>query len=79
MTTPLLERLDADIERLSLTEQLWLMERLARRIRAQVRPVLDVAESDLIAMSSDPAVQQELRQIETEFALTEFDGLDRLA
>lgn len=79
MTTPLLERLDADIERLSLTEQLWLMERLARRIRAQMHPVLDVTESDLMAMASDPAIQQEVRQIEAEFALTEIDGLDHLA
>lgn len=79
MTTPLLERLDADIERLSLTEQLWLMERLARRIRAQVHPVLGVTESDLMAMASDPAIQQEVRQIESEFALTEIDGLDDLA
>ena len=29
MTTSLLERLEADIERLSLTDQLWSMERLA--------------------------------------------------
>ncbi len=79
MTTPLLERLDADIERLSLTEQLWLMERLARRIRAQVHPVLDGTESDLMAMASDPALQREVRQIEAEFARTETDGLDRLA
>jgi hypothetical protein len=29
MTTPTLERIDADIAQLSLAEQLWLMERLS--------------------------------------------------
>lgn len=33
MTTPALEQTEADIEHLSLAEQLWLMERLAHRIR----------------------------------------------
>jgi hypothetical protein len=33
-------------------------------------------ESDLIAMASDPAIQQELQQIDAEFAVTEADGLD---
>jgi hypothetical protein len=77
MTTSVLERLEADIERLSLTDQLWLMERLAQRIRERARPTPIVHEHDLIAMASDPAIQQELRQIDAEFAVTEADGLDR--
>jgi hypothetical protein len=40
MTTPTLERIETDIAQLSLTEQLWLMERLAHRIRhASLRPL----------------------------------------
>jgi hypothetical protein len=35
MTTPVLEQIEADIEHLSLAEQLWLMERLTRRIRTR--------------------------------------------
>lgn len=76
MTTSLLERLEADIERLSLTDQLWLMERLAHRIRARARPTARVAESDLSAMANDLTIQQELQQIDAEFAITEADGLD---
>jgi hypothetical protein len=76
MTTSLLEQLEADIERLSLMDQLWLMERLAHRIRERARPTSFVPESDLIAMAHDPAIQRELQQIDAEFAGTEADGLD---
>lgn len=79
MMTSLLERVEADIDRLSLTDQLWLMERLAHRIRERTRPTLIGHESDLIAMASDPAIQQELQQIDAEFAVTEADGLDTAA
>ncbi len=70
------ERLQADIDQLSLSDQLWLMERLAQRIRQRTLRPLSIQESDLSAMANDPAIQRELRQIEAEFAPTEFDGLD---
>ena len=77
MTTTALERIETDIARLSLAEQLWLMERLVHRIRhIGLRPLI-VQESDLAAMAADPAIQQELQHIAAEFALTEMDGLDR--
>jgi hypothetical protein len=76
MTTPTLERIETDIAQLSLTEQLWLMERLAHRIRQSSLRPLNVQEEDLAAMAADPAIQQEIQQIDTEFALTELDGLD---
>ena len=77
MTTPTLERIETAIAQLSLAEQLWLMERLAHRIRhSSLRP-LRVQEADLAAMAADPAIQQELAHIAAEFALTELDGLDR--
>jgi hypothetical protein len=74
--TRVLEQIEADITHLSLTDQLWLMERLARLIRERTRPALIVQESDLIAMAHDPAMQQELQNIDAEFAVTESDGLD---
>jgi hypothetical protein len=77
MTTPTLERIEIDIAQLSLAEQLWLMERLAHRIRQSSLRPLNVQEADLAAMAADPAIQQEVQQIATEFALTELDGLDR--
>jgi len=75
MTTPTLARIETDIAQLSLAEQLWLLERLAHHIRqSRLRPLL-VAERDLAAMAADPAIQQELRVIDAEFAVTERDGL----
>ena len=77
MTTSTLERIESDIAQLSLADQLWLMERLAHRIRQSgLRPLI-VQEADLAAMAADPAIQHELQQINAEFAVTEIDGLDR--
>jgi hypothetical protein len=77
MTTPTLERIEADIAQLSLAEQLWLMERLAQRIRTRTLQMPTVQESKLAEMAHDPAIQRELQQINAEFAVTEADGLDR--
>jgi hypothetical protein len=76
MATSGFERIEADIERLSLTDQLRLMERLARLIGQRAQPSPTVQEGDLVAMANDPAVQGELREIDQEFAVTEADGLD---
>jgi hypothetical protein len=76
MTTPTLERIETDIAQLSLTEQLWLMERLVHRIRQHTLRPLIVQESDLATMAADPAIQHEVQQIGAEFAVTELDGLD---
>jgi len=77
MTTATLEHIETDIAQLSLAEQLWLMERLAHRIRqSSLRPLI-VQEGDLAAMAADPAIQHEVQQIAAEFAVTELDGLDR--
>jgi hypothetical protein len=76
MTTSTLERIETDIAQLSLAEQLWLMERLAHRIRQHALRPLIVQESDLAAMAADPTIQREIQQIDAEFAVTELDGLD---
>jgi hypothetical protein len=76
MTTPTLERIETDIAQLSLAEQLWLMERLAHRIRQHTLRPLIVPDRELAAMAADPAIQHEIRQIDAEFAVTEMDGLD---
>jgi hypothetical protein len=73
---PMLETIEAAIDQLTLTEQLILMERLARRIRSQTVPAPAVNESDLTAMANDPAIQRELQQIEAEFSVAEADGLN---
>jgi len=77
MTTPTLERIEADIDQLSLADQLCLLERLAQRIRERAFHKLLVQENELVAMANDPDIQRELHQINVEFAATETDGLDR--
>jgi hypothetical protein len=76
MTDSRLSQLEAAVNQLSLPEQLWLVERMVQRIRERslCSPSLD--DGELARMAGDPAVQQELKEIETEFALADPDGLD---
>ena len=75
MNTSVLTQLENNINQLSLDEQLWLMERLAHRIRmktvAESAPVYNLAE-----MAADVEIQIELQRIEDEFSFAETDGLD---
>lgn len=75
MSIEVFERIEADIQHLSLDEQLLLMEHLVQRIRTQSRRGGSPWAADLAAMAADPAIQRELQQIATEFAGTESDGL----
>jgi hypothetical protein len=75
MNTTTLEQIEADISQLSLSEQLLLIERLARRIRDRTLRPQPSRTDELAAMASDPDIQRELQQIEAEFAGTETDGL----
>jgi hypothetical protein len=67
-------QLEAEIQKLSFSEQVWLLERLAHHIRIQTdkRQILD---SDLAAMAADLDIQREIRAIDEEFRATESDGL----
>jgi hypothetical protein len=76
MTRADLVRIEAAIDRLSFSDQLWLMEHLARRIRERSQQPTDPRERELEEMANDPAIQCELREIETEFLVTEYDGLE---
>jgi len=75
MSTHTLERIEEDVEQLSLDEQLWLIEHLAHRIRQRTLAPLVVRESDLLAMTQDADIQRELEHIAAEFAIAEADGL----
>jgi hypothetical protein len=57
------------IARLPLNEQLLLLERIAHQIRLN---------SQLNTMAYDPQIQDELLQIQQEFAIAELDGLTEL-
>lgn len=74
--TPTLEAVEAAIDQLSISEQLLLLEHLALRIRARAQHGTIVDEGRLGEMAADPAIQQEIKQIDAEFALIEADGLE---
>ncbi len=76
MSETTLSQIDDVISRLAITEQLWLIERVAHRLSASSWQQQNVLDSQLIAMAADPAIQRELQQIDVEFAVVMPDGLD---
>ncbi|MCE2435316.1 MAG: hypothetical protein J4F29_20705 [Candidatus Latescibacteria bacterium] len=76
MSAPsLLTELEESIRRLSLDEQLLLIERVSHRIRNDISGKTNI-DAQLSKMAADPEIQKELREIEHEFSATEQDGLD---
>ena len=75
MNPSTLDRLDSDIQHLTLSEQLWLMERLAQYIRTKSRHQQQMIENQLALMAADPDIQREIHLIQSEFTDTENDGL----
>lgn len=75
MNVATLSRIEESIYQLPLDEQLWLIERLAQRIRNNI-VVQSNFEAQLRAMANDPEIRQELQLIEEEFTVTEVDGLE---
>ena len=71
-----LSQLEAAVNELSLSDQLWLIERLVQQIRQRSLGRPAVNDGELERMACDPATQRELNEIEAEFALAESDGLD---
>ena len=74
MNLAVLSQIEAHIDPLSLAEQLWLLERLAQRLREQL-VVHSPFEQQLAAMAEDPDIQRELQRIEEEVAPAAADGL----
>jgi hypothetical protein len=74
MSNPALAEIERRIDQLSRDEQLWLIERLAHRLR-QKTSARTIVESDLAGLAADPDVQRELREIEQDFRGAEGDGL----
>ena len=79
MLSIVLNEIEEKINCLSHQEQLWLIERLARRLREAPGNNTKTFSNDfaleLAAMANDPQIRGELHKIEQEFALTETDGL----
>ena len=77
MDMPILSQMEKRISRLSLKEQLWLMERLVQQIKENTAyHQRNELEDDRAAMANGPEIRTELREIEKEFAFAESDGLD---
>jgi hypothetical protein len=75
MNLSALSQIEENISQLSLAEQLWLIERVAQRIREQL-VAQSALDQQLAAMAADQEMQQELRSIEEDFAHAAADGLD---
>jgi len=81
MLAIILNEIEQKVSQLPHNEQLWLIERLVRRLREGANNNFskpDFFDAQLTAMANDPEIQAELRQIDEEFAITEADGLARL-
>lgn len=73
MSQSSLAQLEERFSELPIAEQKVLLERLARRVNAQGGN----GDEELLAqMASDPDIQREMREIESEFATTDADGLN---
>ena len=66
----LLTELEENIRRLSLDEQLLLIERVSHRIRTDISGKTDI-DAQLSKMAADPEIQKELQEIEYEFSAIE--------
>jgi hypothetical protein len=77
MATPAPSEIENEFARLSPEAQLTLIERLVHRTRMAISGKRDTWEADLSAMAADPEMQRELDCINSEFATTEADGLER--
>lgn len=75
MVSTRVEKLETDIQRLTLSGQLYLLERLAQNVRTKTAQQQHLIESQIEAMAADPDIQRELKDIEAEFLNTELDGL----
>ena len=74
MNLAALSQIEESISQLSLAEQLWLIERVAQRLRDTLG-AQSTFDQQLVAMAADQEIQQELRRIEEEFAPATADGL----
>jgi hypothetical protein len=77
MHASVLSQIEERITQLPVDEQLWLIERVAQRLRESMRKQR-AFDAQLVAMAADPDIQREIHQIDEEFAETESDGLETL-
>ena len=76
MNQSVLSQIEDTFSKLSLPEQLLLIERLVHRVQQNTLKQTDDLDNQLALMAADPEVQSELEKIEQEFAYAEADGLE---
>jgi len=76
MSNPIFSQIEDSFSQLSISEQLWLIERLAHLAHEATLKNGNDMEQQLALMANDPEVQSELKNIEREFSQAEADGLE---
>ena len=71
-----LSQIEDTFNRLSLSEQLRLIERLIHHVHERAEKQQPDLHATLAQMAADPQIQAELARIEEEFSSTEADGLE---
>ena len=83
MISQTLVEIERSISSLSIEEQLWLLERIACRVRDKTSRANKLAnpkylDAEIAEMANDPDIQVEMAAIDREFSVTEMDGLEAL-
>lgn len=78
MDQSVLSQIENGFSQLSISEQLWLIERLVHRAHQSTLRERNDLDSQLALMAADPEIQSELQNIEREFAYSEADGLEAI-
>ena len=76
MNDSIVTQIEDGFNQLSISEQLWLIERLVHRVHEATLDNRSDFDAQLALMANDPEIQNELRNIEQEFSHTEADGLE---
>jgi hypothetical protein len=77
MKIKVLNQIEESIKKLSIEEQLFIIERIAHIIREKTLNE-SMLNNQLKAMAYDLEIQKELNNINKEFAHTELDGLENI-
>lgn len=83
MVSKKLLEIESSILSLSLEEQQWLLERIAKQVKEKTQIADKFSHTSYLAlqikaMAEDPDIQAEISAIDREFAVTEMDGLSEL-
>jgi hypothetical protein len=76
MSQSALSQIEDTFSRLSISEQLLIIERLVHQVHQNTLKQTNDLDAQLALMAADPEIQNELERIEQEFSYAEGDGLE---